>query len=322
MTDRLPNGQRGIRRVGIIGMGSVGSAFAYSLVHEGRISELVLVDRDIARAEGEMMDLSHCMPYGRPVKLEVGDLDSIWDCELIVVAAGHNQRPGESRLDLLKRNADIFTDLFPYLSSQNPDTIFIIITNPVDVMTRFALSLANIPPEQMIGTGTWLDTARFRLLLGQHLGVDSRSVQAYVIGEHGDSEVLVWSRVTVGPYKLEEYAEAVGRPITSDVRREITRRVKTAANEIIERKEATNFAIGVSTLRIYEAIRYNQASLMTVSRELEGAYGLRDVCLSIPCLLKRFGADVPMELDLAENERAALLESAQTLDQAYRDLAR
>lgn len=305
------------RRVGVVGMGAVGSAFAFALINQGRAREIVLMDKDHGRAEGEAMDLSHCLPYGRPVRIVASDLDGVAECDLIIITAGAAQAPGESRLDLVKRNADIFAGFFPRLSKLNPNAMFMIITNPVDVMTRLALELSGLPPERVFGTGTTLDTARFRLLLSDHLAIDARSIHAYVIGEHGDSEVLVWSRAFIGPYRLEEFAEIRHRPLTPELKATITRKVKSAAYEIIERKGATNFAIGISALRIYEAIRYDQSRLLTVTRRLDGAYGLQDTCLSIPCLLDRHGAGRPMEIDLAEDERAQLMVSAETIDAIY-----
>ncbi len=312
--------RRGIRRVAIIGMGAVGSAFAFSLIQEGRVRELLFVDKDHRRAEGQLMDLSHCLPWGRPIKIEIGDLDSAAECDMVVITAGAAQKPGESRIDLVKRNAEIYSEFFPRLPKVNPRGLFVIITNPVDVMTRLALNLSHISPEQVFGTGTMLDTGRFRFLLSLHLKIDPRNIHAYVIGEHGDSEVLVWSRADVGPFRLEEYGELTGRPITSDVKERITAGVKTAAYEIIERKGATNFAIGLATEKLFESVTYNQGTLQTVSRALSGAYGFGDLCLSTPCRLHRDGALEPLEIPLSPDEHKALMRSAETLDAVYQSL--
>ncbi len=311
---------RGIRRGAIIGMGAVGSALAFTLLNEGQPSELILVDKDERRAVGEMMDLSHCTPYSQPVRLSAGGIDLVEHCDLIIINAGVAQASGESRIDLVKRNAAVYAEFFPALPRRNPGAIFCIITNPVDVMTRLAVHLGGIGPGQIFGTGTTLDTARFRLLLSQHLSIDPRNIHAYVIGEHGDSEVLVWSRAVVGPYPLEDYARRVGRPITPEVRAAIEHGVKRAAYQIIERKGATNFAIAVATQRICESVASNQSTMMTVSRQLGDAYNLGDVCLSIPCLMTREGAGEPMEMDLSPGEHDALMHSAETLDQVYRAL--
>jgi len=311
---------QGIRRLAIIGVGAVGSAFAYALVQAGRPREIVLIDHDRRLAEGQVMDLSHCLPYGRPVKLEVGDLDTAADCDLVVITAGAAQRPGESRIDLVKRNAEIMGGFFPRLSKANPKGLFVLITNPVDVMTRLAVKLSGLSPEQVFGTGTTLDTARFRQLLSQHLSVDPRNVHAYVVGEHGDSEVLLWSNATVGPYPVEEYARRVGAPIDAAVKAAIETGVRRAAYEIIERKGMTNFAIGIATQRIFESLSSNQSTLQTVSRQLGNAYGLGDVCMALPCLLRRSGASEPMEMHLTPEEHTALMASAEKLDGVYRAL--
>lgn len=312
--------RRGVQRVAIIGAGAVGAAFAFALVHNALVREIVLIDKDERRAQGEMMDLSHCLPWGAPVKLSVGDLDAASDCDLVVITAGAAQRPGETRLDLVKRNADIFANFFPRLPKANPSGLFVIITNPVDIMTRLAVHLSELSTEQIFGTGTELDTARFRLLLGQHLKLDPRSINAYVIGEHGDSEVMVWSRATVGPHTLEEYGRLCDRPFTGDAKRHIEKEVRSAAYQIIERKGSTNFAIGVSMQRLFESITFNQARQHTVSRPLEGAYGLQDMCLSLPLVIERDGAEKPVEIGLSLDERAALMRSAEQLDEVFRNL--
>ena len=308
---------QGIRRLAIIGVGAVGSAFAYALVQAGRPREIVLIDHDPRLAEGQMMDLSHCLPYGRPVKLEVGGLDAAADCDLVVITAGAAQRPGESRIDLVKRNAEIMGTFFPRLSKANPKGLFVLITNPVDVMTRLAVKLSGLSPEQVFGTGTTLDTARFRQLLSQHLSVDPRNVHAYVVGEHGDSEVLLWSNAAIGPYPVEEYARRVGVPLDAAVKASIETGVRRAAYEIIERKGMTNFAIGIATQRIFESLSSNQSTLQTVSRQLGSAYGLGEICMALPCLLKRSGATEPMEMHLTPEEHDALMASAAKLDGVY-----
>jgi L-lactate dehydrogenase len=312
--------KRGVHRLAIIGAGAVGSAFAFSQVTAAGARELILADIDVRRAEGQVMDLSHCVPLSRPMQIRAGGLDVVENCDMIVITAGAAQLPGESRLDLVKRNADILASMVPVLAKANPTSILCIITNPVDVMTRLAVKLSGFPKERVFGTGTVLDSSRFRLLLSLYLGVDARNVHGYVIGEHGDSEVLVWSHSSVGPYRLLPYAELVGKPLTAGMREHFTREVRTAAYQIIERKGATNFAIGVSTQRIYEAIHQNQSSMMTVCRALDGVYGFDDLCLSIPCLLTRDGVARPTPLELDPDEHRAFMASAETIDNVYRQL--
>ncbi len=311
---------RGAQRVAIIGMGAVGSAFAYALVHEGRVGEIVFIDIDSAKAEGELMDLSHCLPYGRPIKMRTGELEDARDCDIIVITAGAAQTPGQTRIELVHRNADIFHTLFPKLSEINPRAIYVIITNPVDVMTRLALNLSGLPRERVFGTGTTLDSARFSLLLANYFKIDPRNIQAKVIGEHGDSEVLVWSRASVGVHTIQEYSEKTGQVMSSKDRENITNGVKRAAYQIIERKGATSFAIGFSMLRVYEAIHYDQSRLLTVSRALSGAYGFDDLCLSLPSLITREGAQAPIEIELSSSEEEAFFKSAELVDNVYQQL--
>lgn len=310
----------GIRRVAIIGMGAVGAATAFSMLQEGHARELILIDKDVARAEGEMMDLSHCLPHGRPMRLSFGDLDEAAECDLVVVTAGAAQRPGETRIDLVKRNAEIFSSFFPRLTKANPLAVFAIITNPVDIMTRFAVNESGDATGRIFGTGTVLDTARFRTLLSQHFRIDPRNIHANVIGEHGDSEVLVWSRGRIGPYSMEEYARATGAEFNDTVRADIDRSVREAAYQIIERKGSTNFAIGVTTREIHEAMSEDQNRLMTVSRPMKKVYGLEDICMSVPCPMTRDGAGPGMELSLDSTEHEALMRSAEKLDEVWNSL--
>ncbi|HQK77292.1 MAG TPA: L-lactate dehydrogenase, partial [Candidatus Hydrogenedentes bacterium] len=262
------------RRTAIVGVGAVGSTTAYAMLQTGTASELVLHDHDRLRAEGEYMDLQHCLPFTHHSAMSVRGADEIAGCGLVIVTAGAGQKPGESRLDLVKRNADIFASFFPLLSRNNPDAIFLIVTNPVDVMTRVALKLSGLPPQQVIGTGTVLDTARFRTLISQHCRILPRHVHAMVIGEHGDSEVMVWSRASIGAYRVAEYCDYLKIPLTTEDVERINNDVRNAAYQIIERKGATHFAIGVATNRIAEALGMNESSLYTVSRRCEGIFGL------------------------------------------------
>src|SRR5215216_1172354 len=194
-------------KVGLVGTGMVGSSFAYALMQRGLANELVLVDASHARAEGEAMDLNHGMPFVRPMRIAAGDYSQLDGCEIVVIAAGANQRPGETRLDLLQRNAAIFRAIVPQVVAANPDGLIVIATNPVDILTQISIEIAGLPPGRVIGSGTILDTARFRYLLGEHYGVDSRSVHAYIIGEHGDSELALWSLANIAGANLRDFAE-------------------------------------------------------------------------------------------------------------------
>ncbi len=304
-------------RIAIVGMGAVGASTAYVLIQTGHAHEVLLVDADTKRAEGHMMDLQHCLPWGRPIRMEVRSLDECEGCDMVLVTAGRPQVGHQTRMDLLKANAEMLGEIMPTAVRRNPDAIFAIVTNPVDVMARAAVRLSGLPPERVFGTGTVLDSARFRFLLSRHLDVDPRNVHAYVIGEHGDSEVVVWSRATVGPYTLDEYAAMRGRPLDDGMRADIALHVRRAAYEIIERKGATSFAIGVSTQRICESIWNDHRTIQTVSRTLAGAYGLGDVCMSLPCVLGRAGVERPCEIPLLAEERSALMRSAEILERAH-----
>lgn len=320
MTEREMRFAPCARRTAIVGVGAVGSTTAYAMLQTGTASELVLHDHDRLRAEGEYMDLQHCLPFTHHSAMSVRGADEIAGCGLVIVTAGAGQKPGESRLDLVKRNADIFASFFPLLSRNNPDAIFLIVTNPVDVMTRVALKLSGLPPQQVIGTGTVLDTARFRTLISQHCRILPRHVHAMVIGEHGDSEVMVWSRASIGAYRVAEYCDYLKIPLTTEDVERINNDVRNAAYQIIERKGATHFAIGVATNRIAEALGMNESSLYTVSRRCEGIFGLQDVCLSVPTLIDRRGAHAHMEIGLSSSEHAALLRSGEVLNEVYESL--
>ncbi|MCB2156664.1 L-lactate dehydrogenase [bacterium] len=316
----LAKPSRGIERIAIVGVGAVGSTTAYAMIQAGVANEILLVDMDRRRAEGELMDLQHCVPFSKNVSLSVIDLPDLTDCDLVVITAGVAQKPGESRLDLVRRNVDIYRTFFPRLAVNNPEALFLIVTNPVDIMTRVALKLSCLPPSRVFGSGTVLDTARFRQLISQHCRIAPRNVHGYVIGEHGDSEVMVWSRAMIGAFHVEEYCRLHGIPFGDDQKREISKDVRRAAYEIIERKGATHFAIGLATVRLAESLSHSQHSLYTVSRQFHGLYGLHEVCLSIPTLISRAGAVEHLELTLAEPEHEKLMESAEVLEEAYRQI--
>ncbi len=320
MTQSIAVPRLGVGRIAIVGVGAVGSTTAYSMVQAGVAKEILLVDLDHRRAEGELMDLEHCIPFASPVKMAVVDIGEVEDCDLVIVTAGAAQRPGETRLNLVQRNAEIFSTIFPAICKKNPESLFLIVTNPVDVMTRVALKLSGLPSRQLFGSGTVLDTARFCHLISRRLGISASNVHAFVIGEHGDSEVMVWSRVMVGPFHVDEYAASNGIALTSIEKAAIGHEVRRAAYEIIERKGATHFAIGVACMRMAQSLTRHQHALYTLSRRFEGLYGLYDVCLSIPTLLSREGAVSHLAIELSDLERQELLKSAEVLDEVYQSL--
>ncbi len=300
-------------RIAVVGTGNVGATFAYALLWSGLASEIVLLDANRARAEGEAMDLSHAMPFTRPARIWAGDYPDCAGAVITAICAGAGQKPGETRLDLVKRNAAIFREVVPRITEHNRDGILLIASNPVDVLTYVAWKESGLPPGRVIGSGTVLDTARFRYLLSRHFGVDPRSVHAHIIGEHGDSEAPVWSLANVAGVRLREYCEACGLPYEAATMEEIFRGTRDAAYRIIERKGATYYAVAAGLMRIVEAIVRNQNTVLPVSSLVSGYYGIEDICLSLPAVVNRSGVErvIPLPLDAAEV--AGIRKSAEVL---------
>src|SRR5512145_1180516 len=265
-------------KIGVVGCGLVGATAAYALVMRGIGRELVLVDKNAARAQAEADDILHAVPFAHPLRVSAGDYPDLAGCRVVIIAAGVNQQPGETRLQLLERNAAVFRAVVPAVLQHAPDAVLVIATNPVDVMTHLAACFAsdyNVPSSRIVGSGTTLDTARFRALLGRHLGVDSYHVHAYVLGEHGDSEVLAWSEVSIGGIQLDEFCVQPEREVTADVRASIDDQVRRAAYRIIEGKGATFYGIGSALARIVNVILNDQRSLLTVCSPVEDVVGVK-----------------------------------------------
>lgn len=296
-------------KVAIVGAGRVGSTFAYALASSGLVREIVLIDADAARAEGEAMDIAHAIPFHRPVEVRSGLAADAAGAVVTVITAGAAQRPGESRPALLQRNFEILHGLVGAVVRANPQGLLLVATNPVDALTYAALKLSGLPPAQVLGSGTVLDSARLRAELSHHYGVDGRNVHAYVIGEHGDSEVVAWSTATLGNMRLADYCALAGMSCDPEMD-EIGERVRRAAYEIIRRKGATNFAIAAALTRIVEAIVRDEASVLTVSTLLRGEYGIQDVCLSLPSVVGRSGVMRVLPVPLNAGEVEALRASA------------
>jgi L-lactate dehydrogenase len=307
-------------RVAVVGAGHVGTTFAYALLMSGLAAEIVLIDADHERAAGEAMDLNHAVPFTRPTHVWAGDVSDCAGAAVTVIAAGVGQKPGETRIDLLRRNAGIFGDLVPRIARANPDGILLIATNPVDLLTDVALECSGLPPSHVIGSGTILDTARFRYLLGRHVGMDPHSVHAYIVGEHGDSEVPVWSLANVAGMRLDTFCDAHGIEFGDDVRRSIFEQTRDAAYAIIERKGATYYAVAAGLLRIVEAILRDQQTVLSVSSRVSGYAGIHDVSLSLPTVIDRGGVARVLALDLDDAETAALRRSAELLRKARAEL--
>ena len=298
-------------RVSVVGCGHVGATSAYALLTRGVAREVVLLDLDERRAEGEAMDLQQAAALARPVEVRAGDWSDAAASAVVVVAAGVGGRPGESRLDLLGRNVVVVRDVMEKLLSRNFGGILLMTTNPVDVLAQFAQESSGLPAARVIGSGTVLDSARLRALLGQSLGVEPRSVHAHVIGEHGDSEIAAWSSARVAGVPLKEFCEGAGLECPDF--EEVLGRVRRAAPDIIERKGYTSYAIASCVARICEAVLRDEHSVLPVSTRLTGQYGITDVYLSLPCVVGRAGVERVIEIPLDERERDGLRASADLL---------
>ena len=287
------------RKVAVIGCGFVGSSSAFALMQSGLFSEMVLIDADTKRAEGEAMDISHGISFARPMQIYAGNYDDITDAAIIVITAGANQKPDETRLDLIKKNAAIMKSIVGEIKKRDFGGILLIVSNPVDILTLIALKESGYPSNRVIGSGTVLDTGRFKYLLGEHLDVDSRSVHAFIIGEHGDSELAAWSNARIGGLKVNDFCELRGHFNHEQSMKKIFENVRNSAYEIIERKHATYYGIAMAVKRICEAIVRNEKSILPVSSLMTGEYGLNDVVLSIPAVVGETGVQkvIPIELN-------------------------
>jgi len=291
-------------RVAVVGLGNVGATFAYALMLSGLAAEIVLVDVNQAKAEGEAMDLSHAVPFSHATNIWAGNYADCAGAAVTVVTAGTAQKSGETRLDLVKRNAAIFGNIIPEVARNNPDGIILITTNPVDVLTYTSLRDSGLSPQRVFGSGTILDTARFRTLLGRHFRVDPRSVHAWIIGEHGDSEVPVWSLANIAGMQLHDFARARDCEFEDEQRESIFRNTRDAAYHIIERKGATYYAVAAGLMRVVEAILRDQRTILSVSSLIDDYYGISDVCFSLPSVIDRSGIErvLPLQLDIREQE--------------------
>ncbi len=309
------------RKIGLVGAGLVGTSFAYALMIRRVASELVLVDVNTEKALGEAMDLNHGLSFTRPMKITAGGFRDLAGAHAVVIAAGASQRPGETRLDLLARNAAIFREIVPQVVQHNPDGILVIATNPVDILTYVSLQVSGLPPGKVIGSGTILDTARFRFLLGQYYQVDTRSVHAYIIGEHGDSEVPVWSLANIGGVRLQEFAPVKNKKYSQGDLDSIFIQVRDAAYEIIKRKNATYYAIGLGLVSIVEAIVGDYRNVMSVSTLMTGQHGVTGMCLSLPCIIGTNGVEDILTLNLSSEEELKFRTSAEKLKATLRGIS-
>jgi len=307
------------RKAAIVGCGFVGSASAFALMESGLFSELVLIDADRNRAEGEALDISHGLPFSKPMQIYAGGYEDISDAAVVIVTAGAGQKPGETRLDLVKKNVAIFKSIIPQIAKYNQSGILLVVANPVDILTYVAKQLSGFPANRVFGSGTVLDTARLKYLLGEHLDVDSRSIHAFIIGEHGDSEIAAWSSANVSGVPLHKFCEMRGHFEHEKATKEIAEGVKNSAYEIIEKKRATYYGIAMSVKRICEAIVRDEKSILPVS-SIQDTDEISGVALSMPAIVGKNGVEdlVPIELDA--DEKAALKQSADTLKAVLNDV--
>jgi L-lactate dehydrogenase len=289
-------------------------------MQRGLATELVLIDRDTARAEGEAMDLQHGLPFVRNMRIRAGDYPDLADADVIVICAGANQKPGETRLDLLTKNAGVFRQIVPRVLEVNHTGIIVIATNPVDILTQISADIVGLTSGRVIGSGTILDTARFRTLLGAHYGLDPRSVHAYIVGEHGDTAVPLWSSADIGGVPLAKFTGPNGRGFDQTALDAIFEQTRTAAYQIIQRKQATYYAIGLGLLTVIEAILRDQHTVLTVSSPLNGQVGVSGMSISLPTVVGRRGVMQVLELPMSDAERAAFQRSASVLQERYAQL--
>ena len=307
------------RKVGIVGCGFVGSSSAFALMQSGLFNEMVLIDAVPDKAEGEALDISHGVPFASPMKIYAGTYDDVKDAGVIVVTAGAAQKPGETRLDLVHKNVGIFRSIIPEIAKRGFDGILLIVANPVDILTYAALQMSGLPKERVIGSGTVLDSARLRSKLGEHLSVDSRSVHAFIVGEHGDSEFAAWSSANISGVPLSDFCEMRGHYHHEQSQENILESVKNSAYEIISKKHATYYGIAMSVRRICEAIVHDEKSILPISVVMHGEYGVENVALSMPSIVGADGFEQHVPIPLSKDEQEQLLKSAATLGKIIAD---
>lgn len=316
MTNRTDN-----RKIALVGTGMVGMSFAYCLLNQSVCDELVLIDIDKKRAEGEAMDLNHGLAFAPGnMKIYAGEYEDCRDADIVVICAGVAQKPGETRLDLLKRNAAVFQAVVGPVVESGFSGIFLIATNPVDIMTRITCRISGFPKERVIGSGTALDTARLRYLLGDYMAVDPRNIHAYVMGEHGDSEFVPWSQALLATKPILQICEESEGKISMSDLESISSEVRNAAYKIIDAKKATYYGIGMALTRIARALLGGENSVLTVSACLDGEYGQKDVYVGVPCILNQNGVSRILQVNLTEQEQEQLARSCDTLRKSFDEL--
>lgn len=307
------------RKVAIIGCGFVGSATAFSLMQSGLFTQMVLIDSDLSKAEGEALDISHGVAFSKPMKIYAGTYEDIDDASIVIITAGANQKQGQTRLDLVKKNISIFNTIIPRINATKFEGILLIVTNPVDILTTVAIKLSNLPENKIIGSGTVLDSARLKYEIGKHLDVDSRSVHAFIIGEHGDSEIAAFSSANISGIKLKDFCEMRGHYNHEKESDEIAQRVKNSAYEIISRKKATYYGIAAAVRRICEVIVRDEKSILSISSMMHGLYSIDGVALSMPAIVGKNGIETHVPISLNEDEKLRLQNSANILKTLFNE---
>lgn len=300
-------------KISIIGAGFVGSTTAYALMNGGLASEIVIVDLNKDKAEGEAMDLSHGSSFVMPVKIKAGGYEDTKDSDIVIITAGAASKLGETRLDLINRNFAIFKSIIPEIVRYSPESILLVVSNPVDVLSYITYKLSGFPKERVIGSGTVLDTSRLKYLLGEHFNVDDRNIHTYIMGEHGDSEIVTWNLTSIAGMGVEEYCKNNCNKCDGNLKYKIQENVKNSAYHIIEKKGATYYAVGLAIRRIVEAILRDENSILTVSTLMEGNYGIDDIYIGAPSIVGASGVKKVLEVPLNDNEAKALKESADKL---------
>ncbi|MGN1480368.1 L-lactate dehydrogenase [Porcipelethomonas sp.] len=300
------------QKCAVIGCGAVGATIAFALTQHSLFSELVLIDSNTAKAQGEAMDLSHGLPFTHPMKVYAGDYKDISDCFLIIITAGTAQKPNETRLDMVHKNVEIFKNIIPNITKYNNEAIILVVSNPVDILTYCTIKLSGFPTNRVLGSGTVLDTARLKYLLSEHLCVDSRSIHAFIIGEHGDSELAVWSSANVSGIDLEDFHGlcASCRDVSF---KDVYEDVRDSAYEVIERKGATYYGIAMAVMRIVLSIIRDEHSVLPVSCFVDGHYGLEDLCIGVPAIVGSSGIEKVLDIPLSNEENDKLAASVKTL---------
>ena len=306
-------------KISIIGAGFVGSTTAFALMTGGLASEIVIVDINKEKAEGEAMDLSHGAPFVRPIDITSGEYSDTKDSDIVIITAGISLKPGDTRLDCIANNFKVFKSIIPEIVKFSPNSILLIVSNPVDILTYIAYKLSGFPSSRVIGSGTVLDTSRLKYMLSQRFEIDARNIHTYIMGEHGDSEIATWSLTSIAGMNIDEYCEISSEKCDDEMKLNISKEVREAGYSVLEKKGATNYAIALAVKRIVEAILSDENSILTVSSLLKGEYGINDVCIGVPTIIGRDGVKKILQVKLNKDESTELIESAKVLKSVIKD---